>query len=91
MICAYIDAYRDRFGVEPICRVLAGKVGYRIAPSTYYAFKARPPSQRSVDDVRLVELIRETFVANFSCYGAVKLCGNYVGRAWTSVGTGWRA
>ena len=28
---AYIDANRDRFGVEPICRVLP------IAPSTYYA------------------------------------------------------
>jgi putative transposase len=31
----YIDDYRDRFGVEPICRVLP------IAPSTYYEMKAR--------------------------------------------------
>ncbi len=31
---AYIDANRDRFGVEPICRVLP------IAPSTYYAATA---------------------------------------------------
>jgi putative transposase len=34
---AYIDANRDRFGVEPICRVLP------IAPSTYY--DARRPSR----------------------------------------------
>ena len=31
----YIDAHRDRFGVEPICAVLP------IAPSTYYEQKAR--------------------------------------------------
>ena len=31
---AYIDANRDRFGVEPICQVLP------IAPSTYYAASA---------------------------------------------------
>ena len=33
---AYIDQYKDRYGVEPICRVLP------IAPSTYYA----PPGDR---------------------------------------------
>ena len=38
----YIDAHRDLFGVEPICRALA------IAPSTYYAAKSRPPSARSL-------------------------------------------
>ena len=35
---AFIDVYRDRFGVEPICRVLT-EHGMRIAPSTYYAAK----------------------------------------------------
>ena len=33
---AYIDRHKDRFGVEPICRVL------QIAPSTYY--HATPPA-----------------------------------------------
>jgi putative transposase len=37
---AYIDANRDRFGVEPICQLLP------IAPSTYYAAKRRLPSAR---------------------------------------------
>ena len=36
MIVDYIDAHRDRFGVAPICRVLA-EHGTLIAPSTYYA------------------------------------------------------
>lgn len=36
MIAAYIDTYRDRFGVEPICAVLSAH-GMKIAPSTYYA------------------------------------------------------
>ena len=36
MIVDYIDSHRDRFGVEPICAVLA-EAGIAIAPSTYYA------------------------------------------------------
>jgi transposase InsO family protein len=40
---SFIDAHRDRYGVEPICRVLP------IAPSTYYDHKAkeRDPERRS--------------------------------------------
>ena len=34
MIVDYIDSYRGRFGVEPICAVLA-EAGIVIAPSTY--------------------------------------------------------
>ena len=41
MIVAYIDAYRDRFGVEPICAVLSDHGG-TIAPSTYYARTKTP-------------------------------------------------
>jgi putative transposase len=32
-VIAYIDGYRGRFGVEPICEVL------QVAPSTYFAAK----------------------------------------------------
>ena len=38
-IVAFIDAHRDRFGVEPICRVLT-EHGCQIAPNTYYAQEA---------------------------------------------------
>jgi putative transposase len=36
VIVEFIDAHRDELGVEPICEVL------QVAPSTYYAAKARP-------------------------------------------------
>jgi putative transposase len=46
---AYIEAYRERFGVEPICRVLS-EHGVTIAPSSYYAARSRPPCAREVRD-----------------------------------------
>jgi hypothetical protein len=50
---AYIDRHRDRFGVEPICRLLP------IAPSTYYAASCRPASARAVRDAKLkAEIVR---------------------------------
>jgi putative transposase len=53
---AFIDAHRDRFGVEPMCRVLS-EHGVRIAPSTYYAAKTRPPSHRAQRDAVVLEHI----------------------------------
>ena len=58
MVVKFIDAHKDRFGVEPICRVLR-EHGVPIAPSTYYAARSRPPSARSVrDEQLLVEIQR---------------------------------
>ena len=37
---AFIDDHKDRFGVEPICRVLRGH-GVKIAPSTSRSVKTR--------------------------------------------------
>jgi putative transposase len=48
----YIDAHRDAFGVEPICRTLAA-AGVAVAPSTYYAAKTRPLSARAARDAVL--------------------------------------
>jgi putative transposase len=63
----YIDAHRDRFGVEPICRVL------QVAPSSYYAAKTRPPSARAVRDAQLKVEIRRVWDANYRVYGAEKI------------------
>lgn len=60
MIVDFIDAHRDRFGVEPICRVLHMQ-GMAIAPSSYYARKSRPPSARVLRDAALAEVIEATF------------------------------
>jgi putative transposase len=62
-----IDALRDRFGVDPICRVLG------VATSTYYARKTRPPSARRVRDEQLKTQIRRVWDANYQVYGARKL------------------
>jgi putative transposase len=62
----YIDAHRDAFGVEPICRVLA------VAPSTYYAARSRPPSPRAVRDEELKPEIARVHKANLEVYGVRK-------------------
>jgi putative transposase len=63
----FIDAYRDRFGVEPICRVL------QFAPSTYWSAKRRPRSARSIRDEELKVEVERVFDENFGVYGAPKI------------------
>jgi putative transposase len=60
MVISFIDDHKDRFGVEPICRVLNGH-GCKIAPSTYYAAKARPASARAIRDAALLVEINRVF------------------------------
>ena len=70
---SFIDAHRDRFGVEPICRVLS-EHGCAIAPNTYYAHKKRPPSARAVRDDYLKGEIARVWAANMGgVYGADKV------------------
>ncbi len=64
---AYIDAFKERFGVEPICKELP------IAPSAYYAAKSRPPSARTARDEALKPEIRRVHRDNFGVYGARKV------------------
>jgi len=56
VVTGFIDDHRNRFGVEPICRVLT-EHGCKIAPSTYYAAKSRAASARAVRDAELKPLI----------------------------------
>ena len=65
---AYIDAHRERFGVEPICRAL------QFAPRTYFAAKARPRVSASSarDEVLKPEIVR-VHAENFGVYGADKV------------------
>jgi putative transposase len=64
---AYIDCYRDRFGVEPICEVL------QVAPSTYYSAKGRPPCRRAIRDQELMAHIHRVFDENYGVYGVRKV------------------
>ncbi|WP_433549051.1 IS3 family transposase [Streptomyces sp. CA-294286] len=72
MKVAYIDQYKDRFGVQPICDVLA-ETDAPIVPSTYYAAHTRPPSARSRRDEHLTEKIRRVHTDNYGVYGARKV------------------
>jgi putative transposase len=68
-VSVVIDELRAEYGVEPACRVLG------VAPSTYYAVKARErnPSERARRDVGLVECIRRIHEENYGVYGARKV------------------
>jgi len=68
----YIDQHRERFGVEPICRVLRG-AGMQLAPSSYYAAMTRPPSARAVADQQRLEVIRRVHAQNYGVYGVRKM------------------
>jgi hypothetical protein len=67
VIVDFIDAHKDTFGVEPICKDL------QVAPSTYYAAKTRPPSARSVTDGATTAVIRDVHAANYGVYGVRKV------------------
>ena len=72
-------------GVESICTALS-TAGLQVAPSTYYAAKARGPSARAQRDAELRPALRELWEANYRVYGARKLwkaarrAGHDVGR-----------
>jgi putative transposase len=62
-VTAFIDGHRDRFGVEPICRVLG------VSASAYYHRARGERSARQLEDERLLEVIRVTHRRNFEAYG----------------------
>lgn len=63
----FIDVHRGRFGVEPMCREL------RIAPSTCYAAKSRPPSGRALSDEKLSKKIKRVYNDNYQVCGPRKV------------------
>ena len=75
-----IDKDRDRFGVEPICRVLD------VSASAYYQRATGQRSDRVIEDERLLGVIRELHATNYYAYGyrrmhkALRRAGETVGR-----------
>ena len=64
---SFINAHRERWGIEPICRVL------EIAPSTYYAASTRPPCARQLRDEAVKAEIARVHKDNYGVYGAHKV------------------
>src|SRR5438046_619789 len=72
VMVTFIDDHRSEYGVEPICEVLP------IAPSTYYAHRAReenPELQpaRAKRDEQLRPEIQRVWTENLEVYGADKV------------------
>jgi putative transposase len=63
----FIHTHRDRWGIEPICRVLA------FAPATYHAAVSRLPSARGVRDEALKPEITRVFTENLRVCGVDKV------------------
>jgi putative transposase len=62
-VSRYVDEHRERFGVEPICRILG------VSVSAYYQRRSGGRSARAVEDERLLSRIRELHAANYYAYG----------------------
>jgi len=71
-VVAFIEAYRDQFGAGPVCRILR-QAGVRIAPSAYYAARARPPPARAVRDAALEKQVQRVYKDSGERYGAWKV------------------
>jgi len=63
----FIEAHRDEFSIQVMCRLLG------VARSGYYAWLDHPVSDRAQEDVRLLRLIRASFTASHGIYGAPRV------------------
>jgi putative transposase len=69
----YVDTFKDRFGVEAICRTMrATERGFMTARG-YRAAKARPPSARSLSDQLLGGEMVRLHAENYGVYGVRKM------------------
>lgn len=69
----FVDEHRDRFGVELICRALAGVVRGFLTSRGYRAAKTRPVSDRQVRDAVLVPEVARLHAENYGVYGVRKM------------------
>jgi transposase InsO family protein len=80
-VSAFIEEYRGRFGVEPICETLG------VSASAYYQRATGQRSARQVEDERLLAVIAELHERNYLAYGSRRMwkallrSGEQVGRS----------
>jgi putative transposase len=80
-VSAFIEEYRERFGVEPICETLG------VSASAYYQRASGQRSARQVEDERLLGVIAELHERNYLAYGSRRMwkallrSGEQVGRS----------
>ena len=69
----FINEYRDRFGVELICRVLRPAVQGFLTARGYRAAIGRAPSARQLKDELLVPEVARLHAENYGVYGRRKM------------------
>jgi putative transposase len=62
-VSAFIDAHRERFGVEFVCQTIG------VSASAYYQRATGERSARRIEDERLLPIIRAVHEANYEAYG----------------------
>ncbi len=88
MIVDYIEAYRARFGVEPICRVLS-EHGVKIAPSSYYDRRRQPVTDAELEEAYLANALVTCTPRTGASTGRGSCGRPPVAPALTSAGTKW--
>lgn len=63
----FIEAHRNEFSIQAMCRVLG------VARAGYYTWLDHPVSDRAQEDARLLRLIRTFFIASHGIYGAPRI------------------
>ncbi len=63
----FINDHRHQYDVQTMCRVL------KVSRSGFYAWLHKPLSDRAIEDLRLLELIRASYVASGGVYGSPRV------------------
>ena len=83
-MAAYIDEYRNRFKVGPICRVLSESLGCGfLAPRGYRMVESRPVSRMRARHEALARGVMGIHAGGFSAvYGYRKVWHGLIGKGW---------
>ncbi len=79
---AFIDAHRDQFGVELICRILRAAIPGFLTARGCRAARVRPASDREIRGEQLIADLRTVYKKNFSVYGVKKMHAAMKRRGW---------
>jgi len=63
----FINEHRHEYRVATMCRV------FKIARAGFYAWLHQPNSNRTIQDDRLLALVRESYVAGGGVYGSPRV------------------
>ena len=63
----FIDAAKEEFPVQRLCKVL------EVSQSGYFAWRSRPASRRQRDDLVLLAHVRSAFVLSNGTYGSPRM------------------